>query len=117
MGALRKEIAGNAKVAAEKYAAPAPASEIAMLAATPAAPSAPAAATGAATQAATAQVAAPAGTGMLAAAPHVREPGEWIKAIQKLRTEGKAEQVVKELTEFRKQYPLYPLPDELKAIK
>jgi len=25
--------------------------------------------------------------------------------------------VTKELTEFRRQYPLYPLPDELKQLK
>ena len=52
----------------------------------------------------------------MAAAPPLRAPVEWIKAIQKLRTEGKSEQVTKELTEFRRQYPLYPLPDELKQL-
>jgi hypothetical protein len=53
----------------------------------------------------------------LAAAPPVREPAEWIKAIQKLRIEGKTEQVTKELAEFRRQYPSYVLPVELKLIK
>jgi hypothetical protein len=53
----------------------------------------------------------------MAAAPPLRDPAEWIKAIQKLRTEGKSEQVTKELTEFRRQYPLYPLPDALKQLK
>jgi hypothetical protein len=52
----------------------------------------------------------------MAAAPPLRDPVEWIKAIQKLRTEGKSEQVTKELTEFRRQYPLYSLPDELKQL-
>lgn len=59
--------------------------------------------------------AAPAATTM-AAAPPLRDPAEWIKAIQKLRIEGKPEQVTKELTEFRRQYPLYPLPEELKQL-
>ena len=54
---------------------------------------------------------------MFAAAPPPRDPVQWIKDIQKLRSEGKAEQVTKELAEFRKQYPQYLLPDELKNIK
>ncbi|MBK9608122.1 MAG: hypothetical protein IPO58_17410 [Betaproteobacteria bacterium] len=53
----------------------------------------------------------------LAAAPPLRDPVEWIKAIQKLRAEGKSGQVLKELTEFRRQHPRYPLPDELKNLK
>ncbi|MEO8135597.1 MAG: hypothetical protein ABI831_16655 [Betaproteobacteria bacterium] len=52
----------------------------------------------------------------LAAAPPLREPNEWIKAIEKLRVEGRAEQVAKELAEFRRSYPLHPLPDALKAL-
>lgn len=56
------------------------------------------------------------GAAAMAAAPPLRDPAEWIKAIQKLRLEGKAEQVTKELTEFRRQYPRYPLPDELKQL-
>jgi hypothetical protein len=59
---------------------------------------------------------APPATVNMAAAPPMRDPAEWIKAIQKLRTEGKTEQVTKELTEFRRQYPLHPLPDELKLL-
>lgn len=53
----------------------------------------------------------------LAAAAPRRDPVEWIKAIQKLRVEGKSEQVLKELTEFRRQHPQYPLPEELKNLK
>ena len=60
--------------------------------------------------------AAPA-SAMIAAAPPLRDPAEWIKAIQKLRVEGKAEQVTKELAEFRRHYPQYVLPGELKNLK
>src|SRR5207249_4501583 len=42
-----------------------------------------------------------------------RDPAEWLKIILKLRAEGKTEQVMKELVEFRKQFPAYALPDEL----
>ena len=45
-----------------------------------------------------------------------RDPAEWIKAIMKLRAEGKTEQVTKELAEFQKMYPAYQLPDELKPL-
>jgi hypothetical protein len=52
----------------------------------------------------------------LSAAAAPRDPAEWIKAILKLRSEGKNEQVLKELAEFRKLHPAYPLPDELKPF-
>ena len=52
----------------------------------------------------------------LAAAAHVRNPYEWLKTIEKLRVDGKTEQVAKELAEFRRSYPLHPLPDALKAF-
>lgn len=48
--------------------------------------------------------------------PSHRDPAEWIKSIQKLRTEGKLEQVTKELAEFRKTFPAYAIPDELKPF-
>ena len=54
---------------------------------------------------------------MFAAAPPPREPVQWIKDIQKLWSEGKTEQVMKELVEFKKQYPQHPLPEELKNLK
>lgn len=50
------------------------------------------------------------------AAPPLRNPDDWIKAIEKLRSEGKSEQVAKELADFRRAYPLHPLPDALKAL-
>ena len=49
------------------------------------------------------------------AAP-VRNPDDWIKAIDKLRREGKSEQAAKELVEFRRAYPLHPLPNDLQAL-
>lgn len=48
--------------------------------------------------------------------PAHRDPAEWIKAIQKLRSEGRLEQVTRELAEFRKTFPAYVLPDDLKAL-
>jgi hypothetical protein len=48
--------------------------------------------------------------------PAHRDPAEWIRSIQKLRSEGKLEQVTKELAEFRKTFPAYVLPDDLKAL-
>jgi hypothetical protein len=53
---------------------------------------------------------------MASTAAPPRDPAEWIKIILKLRADGKTEQVVKELAEFRKQFPAYPLPDELKPL-
>ena len=50
------------------------------------------------------------------AAMPMRNPDDWIKAIEKLRSEGKSEQAAKELVEFRRTYPLHPLPDALKAL-
>ncbi|MEP6702940.1 MAG: hypothetical protein ABJB04_08100 [Betaproteobacteria bacterium] len=53
---------------------------------------------------------------MASTAPPPRDPAEWIKIILKLRAEGKTEQVTKELAEFRKLFPAYQLPDELKPL-
>ena len=53
---------------------------------------------------------------MASTAPLPRDPAEWIKIILKLRADGKTDQVTKELVEFRKQFPAYALPDELKAL-
>lgn len=53
----------------------------------------------------------------LAANAAARDPAEWVKAIQKLRSEGKNDQVSKELAEFRKLHPAYVLPDDLKNFK
>ena len=51
------------------------------------------------------------------AAAHPRDPVEWVKAIQKLKTENKMDAVLKELADFRKQHPQYVLPDELRNLK
>lgn len=51
------------------------------------------------------------------AAAHPRDPAEWVKAILKLKTEGRTEQMLKELADFRKQYPQYVLPEELRNLK
>lgn len=53
---------------------------------------------------------------LAAAQPH-RDPVEWVKAILKLRSEGKSEQVLKELADFRKQHPQYVLPEELRNLR
>ena len=49
-----------------------------------------------------------------AVSPAHRDPAEWVRALQKLRSEGKLEQLAKELAEFRKTFPVYALPDDLK---
>ena len=59
----------------------------------------------------------PQATPSLAAAAPARDPIEWVKTIQKLRTEGKMDQVLKELAEFRKVHPQYALPEDLRNLK
>ena len=54
---------------------------------------------------------------LLAAAATHRDPAQWVKAILKLKSEGKIEQWTKELADFRKQYPQYVLPEELRQIR
>jgi hypothetical protein len=46
--------------------------------------------------------------------PAHRDPAEWMRAILKLKSEGKIEQMGKELAEFRKTFPAYSIPDELR---
>ena len=43
-----------------------------------------------------------------------QRPAEWLKRIEKLKQEGKQEEVKKELEAFRKRYPDYPIPAGLK---
>jgi resuscitation-promoting factor RpfA len=43
-----------------------------------------------------------------------QRPEEWLKRIEKLKQEGKQEEVKKELEAFRKRYPDYPIPAGLK---
>ncbi len=47
------------------------------------------------------------------AAPEVLEPEEWIQKIRDLQLRRRFNEVRKEITEFRKTYPNYPLPDDL----
>ncbi len=51
-----------------------------------------------------------------AMAKSARDPAEWLKAIEKLRADGRTEQAAKELVEFRRAYPQYALPDKLKEL-
>src|SRR6266849_917009 len=43
-----------------------------------------------------------------------RTPEKWLEDIRKLRTEGKATEVERELAEFKKRYPDYILPEDLR---
>ena len=43
-----------------------------------------------------------------------RSPQKWIEDIRKLMAEGKFEDVGSELAQFRKRYPDYPLPEDLR---
>ena len=78
-----------------------------------------ASATGALAGSAMAPAATAPGRGATAqlAAAQPRDPVEWVKAIQKLKTENKMDAVLKELADFRKQHPQYVLPDELRNLK
>jgi hypothetical protein len=48
------------------------------------------------------------------AKPAERSPQKWIEDIRKLMAEGKFEDVGGELAQFRKRYPDYPLPEDLR---
>jgi len=43
-----------------------------------------------------------------------RAPEKWLEDIRKLKTEGKAAEAERELGEFRKRYPEYRLPEDLR---
>ena len=43
-----------------------------------------------------------------------RTPEKWLEDIRRLRTEGKMTEVERELAEFRKRYPDYILPEDLR---
>lgn len=43
-----------------------------------------------------------------------RTPQAWLEDIRKLKAQGKNDDVQRELAEFKKRYPDYPLPDDLK---
>jgi hypothetical protein len=50
------------------------------------------------------------------AAPEAKEraPKKWLEDIRKLKTEGKATEAERELAEFKKRYPEYRLPEDLR---
>jgi hypothetical protein len=43
-----------------------------------------------------------------------RSPLTWLDDVRKLKAEGKADEAARELAEFRKRYPEYPLPNDLR---
>ncbi len=43
-----------------------------------------------------------------------RTPEKWLADIRKLKTEGKAIEAERELAEFKKRYPDYILPEDLR---
>jgi hypothetical protein len=43
-----------------------------------------------------------------------RTPEKWLDDIRKLKTEGKATEAERELGEFKKRYPDYILPEDLR---
>ncbi len=53
--------------------------------------------------------------GTALAEPKVLEPKPWIEKIRKLLLEKKPDEAKKELEAFRKHYPDYKLPDDLKS--
>jgi len=55
-------------------------------------------------------------TSLAARAPGVaeRSPQAWLDDIRKLKAQGKTEDAQRELAEFRKRYPDYRLPDDLR---
>ena len=58
-------------------------------------------------------ISAPAGRVAVSEAKE-RTPEKWLEDIRKLRTEGKATEAERELAEFRKRYPDYILPEDLR---
>jgi hypothetical protein len=42
-----------------------------------------------------------------------RTPEEWLEALRRLKAQGRTDEFVRELAEFRKRYPDYKLPDDL----
>jgi hypothetical protein len=43
-----------------------------------------------------------------------RTPEKWLEDIRKLKTEGRAIEAERDLAEFKKRYPDYILPDDLR---
>ena len=59
-------------------------------------------------------VAAPVANRLATPEAKERTPEKWIEDIRKLKTEGKASEAERELAEFKKRYPDYRLPDDLR---
>jgi hypothetical protein len=49
-----------------------------------------------------------------ASKPSERSPQTWIEDIRKLMAAGKSEEAGQEIAEFKKRYPDYALPDDLR---
>jgi hypothetical protein len=79
---------------------------------------APAAAAGSLRDSASTPQAADAVSGVASrlAAPEVKErtPEKWLEDIRRLKTEGKTAELERELNEFKKRYPDYRLPEDLR---
>ena len=52
--------------------------------------------------------------GTVSAKPAERSPQSWIDDIRKLLGEGKSEEAGREIAEFKKRYPDYDLPADLR---
>jgi hypothetical protein len=59
-------------------------------------------------------VAAVAGNRVAVPEASERTPEKWLEDIRKLKTEGKATEAERELAEFKKRYPDYRLPEDLR---
>jgi Meckel syndrome type 1 protein len=60
----------------------------------------------------------PAPAAAMTAAPNNRlYPEHWISNIEKLLRENRRDEAIRNLDEFRKQYPDYRLPDDLRELK
>jgi hypothetical protein len=43
-----------------------------------------------------------------------RSPGTWLEDIRKLKAQGRTAEVERELAEFKRRYPDYRLPEDLR---
>lgn len=48
---------------------------------------------------------------------HLSEPERWLRNIRQLLHEDQREKAVRSLNEFRKRYPDYRLPDDLRDLQ
>ena len=59
-------------------------------------------------------VAAPVANRLASTEAKERTPEKWLADIRKLKTDGKATEAERELAEFKKRYPDYILPEDLR---